>query len=186
MRGRQFGVFKAYSDHEWQLIFVKGHDRAKWPADDPESWDKRLQSVTADQALNVALEGTGYQLGERGGLTKVNKTNFTISALVKLLWIIRAFNCNFVYGEFVENRSLTAISIYIIGKAHTLVCNLSTETMLLKFWWKKTPDNGVLLLLNRGKVRNQQIQKAMPLVDMVEKNRGLILSGRKQVWQAYR
>ena len=97
VRGRQFGVFKAYEVTMNDNDVVKGLDRAESDLRTVRIIkDKRLQSVTADQALNVALEGTGYQLGEREGLTKVNKTNFYyISPREALVKIIEAFNCEF-------------------------------------------------------------------------------------------
>ena len=115
--------------------------------------DKRLQSVTADQALNVALEGTGYQLGEREGLTKVNKTNFYyISPREALVKIIEAFNCEFrVRYEFVENKIINRyIDLYHRQGSYTGV-QFEYGNNALEVTMEEDSDNVVTALIGRGK-----------------------------------
>ena len=115
--------------------------------------DKRLQSVTADQALNVALEGTGYQLGEREGLTKVNKTNFYyISPREALVKIIEAFNCEFrVRYEFVENKIINRyIDLYHRQGSYSGV-QFEYGNNALEVTMEEDSDNVVTALIGRGK-----------------------------------
>lgn len=154
VRGRQFGVFKAYEVTMSDNYVVKGLDRAESDLRTVRIIkDKRLQSVTADQALNVALEGTGYQLGERVGLTKVNKTNFYyISPREALVKIIEAFNCEFrVRYEFVENKIINRyIDLYHRQGSYSGV-QFEYGNNALEVTMEEDSDNVVTALIGRGK-----------------------------------
>lgn len=154
VRGRQFGVFKAYEVTMNDNYVVKGLDRAESDLRTVRIIkDKRLQSVTADQALNVALEGTGYQLGERDGLTKVNKTNFYyISPREALVKIIEAFNCEFrVRYEFVENKIINRyIDLYHRQGSYSGV-QFEYGNNALEVTMEEDSDNVVTALIGRGK-----------------------------------
>ena len=154
VRGRQFGVFKAYEVTMSDNYVVKGLDRAESDLRTVRIIkDKRLQSVTADQALNVALEGTGYQLGEREGLTKVNKTNFYyISPREALVKIIEAFNCEFrVRYEFVENKIINRyIDLYHRQGSYSGV-QFEYGNNALEVTMEEDSDNVVTALIGRGK-----------------------------------
>jgi len=154
VRGRQFGVFKAYEVTMNDNYVVKGLDRAESDLRTVRIIkDKRLQSVTADQALNVALEGTGYQLGEREGLTKVNKTNFYyISPREALVKIIEAFNCEFrVRYEFVENKIINRyIDLYHRQGSYSGV-QFEYGNNALEVTMEEDSDNVVTALIGRGK-----------------------------------
>ena len=154
VRGRQFGVFKAYEVTTTDNYVVKGLDRAESDLRTVRIIkDKRLQSVTADQALNVALEGTGYQLGEREGLTKVNKTNFYyISPREALVKIIEAFNCEFrVRYEFVENKIINRyIDLYHRQGSYSGV-QFEYGNNALEVTMEEDSDNVVTALIGRGK-----------------------------------
>ncbi|MFS8984143.1 phage tail spike protein [Streptococcus parasanguinis] len=154
VRGRRFGVFKAYEVTMNDNYVVKGLDRAESDLRTVRIIkDKRLQSVTADQALNVALEGTGYQLGEREGLTKVNKTNFYyISPREALVKIIEAFNCEFrVRYEFVENKIINRyIDLYHRQGSYSGV-QFEYENNALEVTMEEDSDNVVTALIGRGK-----------------------------------
>ena len=154
VRGRQFGVFKSYEVTTTDNYVVKGLDRAESDLRTVRIIkDKRLQSVTADQALNVALEGTGYQLGEREGLTKVNKTNFYyISPREALVKIIEAFNCEFrVRYEFVENKIINRyIDLYHRQGSYSGV-QFEYGNNALEVTMEEDSDNVVTALIGRGK-----------------------------------
>ncbi|MDU7553130.1 MAG: phage tail spike protein [Streptococcus parasanguinis] len=154
VRGRQFGVFKAYEVTMNDNYIVKGLDRAESDLRTVRIIkDKRLQSVTADQALNVALEGTGYQLGEKEGLTKVNKTNFYyISPREALVKIIEAFNCEFrVRYEFVENKIINRyIDLYHRQGSYSGV-QFEYGNNALEVTMEEDSDNVVTALIGRGK-----------------------------------
>lgn len=154
VRGSQFGVFKAYEVTTTDNYVVKGLDRAESDLRTVRIIkDKRLQSVTADQALNVALEGTGYQLGEREGLTKVNKTNFYyISPREALVKIIEAFNCEFrVRYEFVENKIINRyIDLYHRQGSYSGV-QFEYGNNALEVTMEEDSDNVVTALIGRGK-----------------------------------
>nr|DAY28675.1 MAG TPA: tail protein [Caudoviricetes sp.] len=154
VRGRQFGVFKAYEVTMSDNYVVKGLDRAESDLRTVRIIkDKRLQSVTADQALNVALEGTGYQLGGREGLTKVNKTNFYyISPREALVKIIEAFNCEFrVRYEFVENKIINRyIDLYHRQGSYSGV-QFEYGNNALEVTMEEDSDNVVTALIGRGK-----------------------------------
>lgn len=154
VRGRQFGVFKAYEVTMNDNYVVKGLDRAESDLRTVRIIkNKRLQSVTADQALNVALEGTGYQLGEREGLTKVNKTNFYyISPREALVKIIEAFNCEFrVRYEFVENKIINRyIDLYHRQGSYSGV-QFEYGNNALEVTMEEDSDNVVTALIGRGK-----------------------------------
>lgn len=154
VRGTQFGVFKSYEVTTTDNYVVKGLDRAESDLRTVRIIkDKRLQSVTADQALNVALEGTGYQLGERKGLTKVNKTNFYyISPREALVKIIEAFNCEFrVRYEFVENKIINRyIDLYHRQGSYSGV-QFEYGNNALEVTMEEDSDNVVTALIGRGK-----------------------------------
>ena len=154
VRGRQFGVFKAYEVTMNDNYVIKGLDRAESDLRTVRIIkDKRLQSVTADQALNVALEGTGYQLGEKEGLTKVNKTNFYyISPREALVKIIEAFNCEFrVRYEFVENKIINRyIDLYHRQGSYSGV-QFEYGNNALEVTMEEDSDNVVTALIGRGK-----------------------------------
>ena len=154
VRGSQFGVFKAYEVTMDDNYVVKGLDRAESDLRTVKIIkDKRLQSVTADQALNVALEGTGYQLGVKEGLTKVNKTNFYyISPREALVKIIEAFNCEFrVRYEFVENKIINRyIDLYHRQGSYSGV-QFEYGNNALEVTMEEDSDNVVTALIGRGK-----------------------------------
>lgn len=154
VRGRQFGVFKAYEVTMNDNYIIKGLDRAESDLRTVRIIkDKRLQSVTADQALNVALEGTGYQLGVKEGLTKVNKTNFYyISPREALVKIIEAFNCEFrVRYEFVENKIINRyIDLYHRQGSYSGV-QFEYGNNALEVTMEEDSDNVVTALIGRGK-----------------------------------
>ena len=154
VRGTQFGMFKSYEVTTTDNYVVKGLDRAESDLRTVRIIkDKRLQSVTADQALNVALEGTGYQLGEREGLTKVNKTNFYyISPREALVKIIEAFNCEFrVRYEFVENKIVNRyIDLYHRQGSYSGV-QFEYGNNALEVTMEEDSDNVVTALIGRGK-----------------------------------
>ena len=154
VRGTQFGMFKSYEVTTTDNYVVKGLDRAESDLRTVRIIkDKRLQSVTADQALNVALEGTGYQLGERKGLTKVNKTNFYyISPREALVKIIEAFNCEFrVRYEFVENKIINRyIDLYHRQGSYSGV-QFEYGNNALEVTMEEDSDNVVTALIGRGK-----------------------------------
>ena len=154
VRGTQFGVFKSYEVTTTDNYVGKGLDRAESDLRTVRIIkDKRLQSVTADQALNVALEGTGYQLGERKGLTKVNKTNFYyISPREALVKIIEAFNCEVrVRYEFVENKIINRyIDLYHRQGSYSGV-QFEYGNNALEVTMEEDSDNVVTALIGRGK-----------------------------------
>lgn len=154
VRGSQFGVFKAYEVTMDDNYIIKGLDRAESDLRTVRIIkDKRLQSVTADQALNVALEGTGYQLGVKEGLTKVNKTNFYyISPREALVKIIEAFNCEFrVRYEFVENKIINRyIDLYHRQGSYSGV-QFEYGNNALEVTMEEDSDNVITALIGRGK-----------------------------------
>lgn len=154
VRGSQFGVFKAYEVTMDDNYTIKGLDRAESDLRTVRIIkDKRLKSVTADQALNVALEGTGYQLGVKEGLTKVNKTNFYyISPREALVKIIEAFNCEFrVRYEFVENKIINRyIDLYHRQGSYSGV-QFEYGNNALEVTMEEDSDNVITALIGRGK-----------------------------------
>lgn len=154
VRGTQFGMFKSYEVTTTDNYVVKGLDRAESDLRTVRIIkDKRLQSVTADQALNVALEGTGYQVGVKEGLTKVNKTNFYyISPREALVKIIEAFNCEFrVRYEFVENKIINRyIDLYHRQGSYSGV-QFEYGNNALEVTMEEDSDNVITALIGRGK-----------------------------------
>lgn len=154
VRGSQFGMFKSYEVTMDDNYIIKGLDRAESDLRTVRIIkDKRLQSVTADQALNVALEGTGYQVGVKEGLTKVNKTNFYyISPREALVKIVEAFNCEFrVRYEFVENKIINRyIDLYHRQGSYSGV-QFEYGNNALEVTMEEDSDNVVTALIGRGK-----------------------------------
>lgn len=154
VRGSQFGMFKSYEVTMDDNYIIKGLDRAESDLRTVRIIkDKRLQSVTADQALNVALEGTGYQVGVKEGLTKVNKTNFYyISPREALVKIIEAFNCEFrVRYEFVENKIINRyIDLYHRQGSYSGV-QFEYGNNALEVTMEEDSDNVITALIGRGK-----------------------------------
>lgn len=154
VRGSQFGMFKSYEVTMDDNYIIKGLDRAESDLRTVRIIkDMRLQSVTADQALNVALEGTGYQVGVKEGLTKVNKTNFYyISPREALVKIIEAFNCEFrVRYEFVENKIINRyIDLYHRQGSYSGV-QFEYGNNALEVTMEEDSDNVVTALIGRGK-----------------------------------
>lgn len=153
-REQVFGMFKLYSFEINQGYLIKGLDRAE---SDLRTVgiikDKRPKNVTADQALTVALEGTGYHLGEVRGLTHVNSLNFYyISPREALVKIIEAFNCEFrVRYTFVENK---VIGRYIdLYKKQGIYTGVQFEygDNALEVVYEENSDDVVTALIGRGK-----------------------------------
>ena len=151
-RDRAFCLFKI-SEKSYNVgLSIEGIDRAESDLHSFIIEDKR-PGGTADQVLNVILERTGYQLGDKNGLTITgNLSLYYISARQALVKLIEAFGCEFrTRYTFVENK--------IIGRYIDLYQRFGKVTghqfeygsNILNVTYEEDSDDVVTALIGRGK-----------------------------------
>lgn len=151
-RGGAFCLFKIAEKSYNVGLSIEGIDRAESDLHSFIIEDKR-PGGTADQVLNVILERTGYQLGDKNGLTITgNLSLYYISARQALVKLIEAFGCEFrTRYTFVENK--------IIGRYIDLYQRFGKVTghqfeygsNILNVTYEEDADDVVTALIGRGK-----------------------------------
>ena len=151
-RDRAFCLFRI-SEKSYDIgLTIQGIDRAESDLHSFIIENKRPRG-TADQVLSGILEGTGYQLGNIDGLTRMGKLSFYyISVRQALVKIIESYACEFkVRYTFVENK--------IIGRYIDLNQRFGRFTghqfeygsNILDVTYEESSDDVVTALIGRGK-----------------------------------
>ena len=151
-RDRAFCLFRI-SEKSYDIgLTILGIDRAESDLHSFIIENKRPRG-TADQVLSGILEGTGYQLGNIDGLTRMGKLSFYyISVRQALVKIIESYACEFkVRYTFVENK--------IIGRYIDLNQRFGRFTghqfeygsNILDVTYEESSDDVVTALIGRGK-----------------------------------
>ena len=151
-RDGAFCLFKIAEKSYNVGLSIEGIDRAESDLHSFIIEDKR-PGGTADQVLNVILERTGYQLGDKNGLTITgNLSLYYVSARQALVKLIEAFGCEFrTRYTFVENK--------IIGRYIDLYQRFGKVTghqfeygsNILNVTYEEDADDVVTALIGRGK-----------------------------------
>lgn len=149
-----FLVFRIVENSLDDRRFVKGRDRAESDLRTVSIIkDKRPHEVTADQAVRVALEGSGYAVGKAEGLTQLLSTNFYyISPLEALVKVVDKWGCEFrTRYTFVDNRVVGRyIDLYKRqGKPSGRQFVYGDD--LLSVVYEENSDDVVTALIGRGK-----------------------------------
>ncbi|MCQ9211812.1 MULTISPECIES: phage tail spike protein [unclassified Streptococcus] len=150
----EFKVFRIIEKSLRDERLIKGLDRAESDLRTVSIIkDRRLQNVTADQALHVALEGTGYEVGEVDSLPMLGKTNFYyISPREALVKIIETWNCEFrVRYTFVENRIFSRYIDLFKREGKATGRQFYHGDDLLSIEHEESSDDVVTALIGRGK-----------------------------------
>ena len=151
-RDRAFCLFRI-SEKSYDIgLTIQGIDRAE---SDLHSFiiENKRPKGTAEQVLNAALEGTGYQLGNVDGLTRTGKLSFYyISVRQALVKIIESYACEFkVRYTFEENK---IIGRYIdLNQRFGRVTGHQFEygSNILNVTYEESSDDVVTALIGRGK-----------------------------------
>lgn len=151
-KGGAFCLFKIAEKSYNVGLSIEGIDRAESDLHSFIIEDKR-PGGTADQVLNVILERTGYQLGDKNGLIITgNLSLYYVSARQALVKLIEAFGCEFrTRYTFVENK--------IIGRYIDLYQRFGKVTghqfeygsNILNVTYEEDADDVVTALIGRGK-----------------------------------
>lgn len=156
-----FKLFKVIEHRLEEHRYVKGLDKAE---SDLRTItiikDKRLRQVSALNALETALEGTGYRVGDVSGLSAVRNLSFYyISPREALVKIIEAFQCEFrVRYHFVSNQ-ITSRYIDLAKRfGKPTGKQFSHGDNFLKVVYEESTDEIVTCLIGRGK--GEQVSSA--------------------------
>lgn len=133
-------------------LTIQGIDRAE---SDLHSFiiENKRPKGTAEQVLNAALEGTGYQLGNVDGLTRTGKLSFYyISVRQALVKIIESYACEFkVRYTFVENKIIGRYIDLNQRFGHVTGHQFEYGTNILNVTYEESSDDVVTALIGRGK-----------------------------------
>ncbi len=149
-----FRIFRVTEEKLSDVYYVEGIDKAESDLRTVAIIkDRRPQNATADQALVVALEGTGYELGTVSGLHEVRSLSFYyISPAEALTKIIETYGCEFrVRYTFIENR-ITSRYIDLakrFGKVSGKQFLYGDNALSIEH--EETADDVVTALIGRGK-----------------------------------
>lgn len=149
-----FKIFRITEKKRSDVYYVEGIDKAESDLRTVAIIkDRRPQNATADQALVVALEGTGYELGTVSGLPEVRNLSFYyISPSEALTKIIETYGCEFrVRYTFIENR-ITSRYIDLakrFGKVSGKQFLYGDNALSIEH--EETADDVVTALIGRGK-----------------------------------
>ncbi len=149
-----FKIFRITEKKRSDVYYVEGIDKAESDLRTVAIIkDRRPQNATADQALVVALEGTGYELGTVSGLPEVrNLSYYYISPSEALTKIIETYGCEFrVRYTFIENR-ITSRYIDLakrFGKVSGKQFLYGDNALSIEH--EETADDVVTALIGRGK-----------------------------------
>lgn len=150
----EFKVFRITEKSLKDERLIKGLDRAESDLRTVSIIkEKRPKNVTADQALRVALENTGYEVGQVEGLPMVGKTNFYyISPREALVKIIETWNCEFrVRYTFVENKISSRYIDLFKREGKVTGRQFYHGDDLLSIEHEESSDDVVTALIGRGK-----------------------------------
>lgn len=133
--------------------------------------DRKPRNATAGQALAIALEETGYELGQAVGISDVRNLNFYyINPAEALVKIIETYNCEFrVRYTFIENR---ITGRYIdLAKRFGKVSGKQFEygDNVLSVVYEETCDEVVTALIGRGKgeqLENGEYSRRLEFTDL--------------------
>ncbi|HFI0796659.1 TPA: phage tail spike protein, partial [Streptococcus suis] len=133
--------------------------------------DRKPRNATAGQALSIALEETGYELGQAVGISDVRNLNFYyINPAEALVKIIETYNCEFrVRYTFIENR---ITGRYIdLAKRFGKVSGKQFEygDNVLSVVYEETCDEVVTALIGRGKgeqLENGEYSRRLEFTDL--------------------
>ncbi|HFI0238313.1 TPA: phage tail spike protein [Streptococcus suis] len=133
--------------------------------------DRKPRNATAGQALTIALEETGYELGHAVGISDVRNLNFYyINPAEALVKIIETYNCEFrVRYTFIENR---ITGRYIdLAKRFGKVSGKQFEygDNVLSVVYEETCDEVVTALIGRGKgeqLENGEYSRRLEFTDL--------------------
>ena len=133
-------------------LYIQGIDRAESDLHSFIIEDKR-PSGTAEQVLNAALEGTGYQLGNVDGLTRTGKMSFYyISVRQALVKIIESYACEFkVRYTFVENKIIGRYIDLSQRFGHATGHQFEYGSNILNVTHEESSDEVVTALIGLGK-----------------------------------
>lgn len=151
-RDRAFCLFRI-SEKSYDIgLTIEGIDRAESDLHSFIIEDKR-PGGTASDVLREILEGTGYQLGNVDGLTRIGRLSFYyISVRQALVKIIESYACEFkVRYTFVENK---IIGRYIdLNQRFGRVTGHQFEygSNILNVTYEESSDDVVTALIGRGK-----------------------------------
>ena len=151
-RDRAFCLFRI-SEKSYDIgLTIQGIDRAESDLHSFIIEDKR-PGGTASDVLREILEGTGYQLGNIDGLTRIGRLSFYyISVRQALVKIIESYACEFkVRYTFVENK---IIGRYIdLNQRFGRVTGHQFEygSNILNVIFEESSDDVVTALIGRGK-----------------------------------
>ncbi len=151
-RDRAFCLFRI-SEKSYDIgLTIEGIDRAESDLHSFIIEDKR-PGGTASDVLREILEGTGYQLGNVDGLTRIGKLSFYyISVRQALVKIIESYACEFkIRYTFVENK---IIGRYIdLNQRFGRVTGHQFEygSNILNVTYEESSDDVVTALIGRGK-----------------------------------
>ena len=133
-------------------LTIQGIDRAE---SDLHSFiiENKRPKGTAEQVLNAALEGTGYQLGNVDGLTRTGKLSFYyISVRQALVKIIESYACEFkVRYTFVENKIIGRYIDLNQRFGHVTGHQFEYGSNILNVTYEESSDDVVTALIGRGK-----------------------------------
>ncbi|NQG97958.1 hypothetical protein HO675_07665 [Streptococcus suis] len=149
-----FRLFLVTSVTKEEFLVIQGMDKAE---SDLRTVgvikDKKPRNANAEQALTIALEGTGYAVGNVTGLSDVRNLNFYyISPADALIKVLETYQCEFrIRYTFIENRvtgrfiDLSKRFGKVSGKQFEYGDNVLTVVS------EESADDVVTALIGRGK-----------------------------------
>ena len=133
-------------------LSIQGIDRAE---SDLHSFiiENKRPKGTAEQVLSGILEGTGYQLGNVDGLTRIGKMSFYyISVRQALVKIIESYACEFkIRYTFVENKIIGRYIDINQRFGHVTGHQFEYGSNILNVTYEESSDDVVTALIGRGK-----------------------------------
>lgn len=151
-RDGAFCLFRI-SEKSYDLgLTIQGIDRAESDLHSFIIEDKRPRG-TADLVLSGILEGTGYQLGNVDGLTRIGKMSFYyISVRQALVKIIESYACEFkVRYTFVENKIIGRYIDLSQRFGHATGHQFEYGSNILNVTHEESSDEVVTALIGLGK-----------------------------------
>ena len=151
-RDNAFCLFRISGKSRDLGLTIQGIDRAESDLHSFIIEDKRPRG-TAEQVLNAALEGTGYQLGNADGLTRTGKMSFYyISVRQALVKIIESYACEFkVRYTFVENKIIGRYIDLSQRFGHVTGHQFEYGSNILNVTHEESSDEVVTALIGLGK-----------------------------------
>lgn len=151
-RDNAFCLFRISGKSRDLGLTIQGIDRAESDLHSFVIEDKRPRG-TADLVLSGILEGTGYQLGNVDGLTRIGKMSFYyISVRQALVKIIESYACEFkVRYTFVENKIIGRYIDLSQRFGHATGHQFEYGSNILNVTHEESSDEVVTALIGLGK-----------------------------------